>query len=155
MVTVRVETPTIGTENVILGRTERTTEREPLRGDDAVTEGTIRIGDGTGSRPGSGVALAGGLALALGSGVGLGGADDDGDAPGDAAGGVPLATSSTAAPTWSRPYPESGLWPPAANGLALWVRLASASSGVRPGRNDRRRATVPVTCGVAIEVPDP
>lgn len=157
---VRVDTPTTGTEKVSRGWMDRTTERAPLRGDDAVTAGTISSGFGTGPITGSDVGVGVGAGLALGSAVGVGDGLGDGvgvaDGVGDMVpGGVTPAATSRAAPTWRRPNPESGLRPPSTNGLALWVRLARTWSGVSVGFKDRSRATAPVTCGVAMDVPVP
>jgi hypothetical protein len=98
------DTPATGTEKTTFGLTERTTDRCPFRGDDAVTDGTITTGDGRGSIDGSGVGEGDGVGVAPGTGVGVGVGLGVGVGVGlGVALGPGLATRSSAAPTWRSP----------------------------------------------------
>jgi hypothetical protein len=120
-------------------------------------------GLGLGLALGAGLALGEGPGLAFGSGLGLAvgdvglefGIDDGlGLGLGTGAGLDCAAARATAAPTWSRPKPESGFCPPLESGLAVCSRSSFTASTPIEGLTARMRATEAVTCGVAIEVPD-
>ena len=121
------------------------------------------LGLAFGSGLGLGLALGEGPGLAFGSGLGLavgdvglefGVGDGLGLALGTGAGLDCAAARATAAPTWSRPKPESGFCPPLESGVAVCSRSAFTASTPIEGLTARMRATEAVTCGVAIEVPD-
>jgi hypothetical protein len=174
---VRSVIPFTRTENVMCEWEDRVTLRDPVRGVTLVTVGLTGAGAMTGTGLGAGLAFGSGgtrpgLGLAFGSGLGLALGEGLALAVGDALGlelgvgerlGLGLGTgagldcaaaSATAAPTWSRPNPESEFCPPIESGLAVPSRSAFTASTPIEGLTTRMRATEAVVCGVAIEVPD-